>query len=153
MTALEIRRLTPSDADALSAMLTNSSSNYQRYFAPFPFDADFLKQMLAAARNDQFWGMSADAALAGMFMLRGFDEGYTVPSYGVSVAEKFSGRGLLKVSLAFSIAWCRLNDINRIRLTVHPDNVVAKNVYENIGFRCSSSEPGKHLVYFLALES
>lgn len=84
--------------------------------------------------KDHYWGIYAANELAGIFMLRGFDEGFEIPSYGVLIAKEFSGRGLSRLSLQYSIAFCKLNNIKTIMLKVHPDNIIAKNIYENFGF-------------------
>lgn len=154
LTPLEIRRLNPADAELLAAMLRSDSSEYQRYFAPFPFEPEPIRRMLTAARQDVHWGLFAGGELAGFFMLRGFDEGYSVPAYGVSVAERFSNRGLLKLSLSFAAAWCRFNGVDGMMLKVHPDNVVAKRAYERFGFRHDRIDVASgQLVYYLDLTS
>lgn len=153
MKGLVVRELTPPDADALSAMLLSASPEYQRYFAPFPFDEASIRKMLESACDDRYWAICFGRDLAGFVMLRGFDNGYEVPSYGVSICERFARRGLLKLSLSFVIAWCRLNDIPRMMLKVHPDNFVAKGAYERIGFSFDRAEPSSgQLVYYLDLE-
>ena len=134
-------------------MLLSASSEYQRYFVPFPFDTVSIRQMLESACDDRYWAICLGQDLAGFVMLRGFDNGYEVPSYGVSICERFARRGLLKLSLSFVIAWCRLNGVPRMMLKVHPDNLVAKRVYERVGFRYDRTESSSgQLVYCLDLE-
>jgi RimJ/RimL family protein N-acetyltransferase len=67
-------------------------------------------------------------------MLRGFDEGYEIPSYGVWISSKFSNRGLSALTLHHAFAFCKLNGIKILLLKVHPENVVAKKLYESLGF-------------------
>lgn len=108
--------------------------------------------MLSSARQDRYWAAYFGRELAGFFMLRGFDDGFEIPSYGVSVAERFARRGLLRLSLSFVITWCQLNGVERLMLKVHPDNVIARLAYERYRFRYDRTDPASgHLVYYLDL--
>jgi RimJ/RimL family protein N-acetyltransferase len=149
LTPLDIRPLRPGDAASLEEMLSSSSPNYLQYFKPFAFDDITLRKLLTAARRDQYWGIWHGPQLTAFFMLRGLDQGYEVPSFGVAVAEAHAGRGLLKLSLAFAITWCRLNRISKIMLKVHPANTAARLQYEGHRFEQTSIDPATgHLVYY-----
>lgn len=81
-------------------------------------------------------------------MLRGFDEGYSVPSYGVWISENYSNKGLSTFTLQHAISFCKLNSIKKIMLKVHPDNVSAKHIYEKHGFKQTGVDPKiHHLIY------
>ena len=134
MKALVIRPLTPTDAPHLSAMLLAQPPDYIQYFHPFDFDVETVRHLLAAARNDVYMGFFLDDELAGFFMLRGWDAGYTIPAYGVTIAQSFSGLGLATLSLDASKTLCRLHTAERLMLKVHPDNLTAKRLYEKSGF-------------------
>jgi RimJ/RimL family protein N-acetyltransferase len=69
------------------------------------------------------------------FMLRGFDDGFERPSFGVYIAEAFANRGLAKLALQYALVWCRLNHVAAVMLKVHPENHYARRVYEQAGFR------------------
>jgi RimJ/RimL family protein N-acetyltransferase len=86
------------------------------------------------AKRDRYWGIRWGKNLAGFFMLRGFDEGYERPSFGVFIVEAFSHYGLGKLALYYSLSWCRLNKIKAVMLKVHPDNIYARRIYEEAGF-------------------
>lgn len=87
--------------------------------------------------------------LVGFYMLRGFDEGYTTPSYGVWIAPEYSSKGLAKLTLSHAFAFCRLHRINKLMLKVYPDNAVAKKLFEKNGFVLSKAAPkNKKLVYY-----
>ena len=89
---------------------------------------------MAKVKEDKYFGIFTDNKLIGFFMLRGFDDGYNIPSYGVWIAPDYTGLGLAKLTLAFAISFCKLNKIKKIMLKVHPENVVAKRLYESMGF-------------------
>jgi len=134
MKALTVRPLTAVDAPLFSAMLSAQPAEYIQYFRPFDFDVETLRHMLAVARNDVYMGFFVDDALAGFFMLRGWDAGYTIPAYGVTIAQPFAGMGLATLSLDTSKTICRLREVKRLMLKVHPDNLTAKRLYEKTGF-------------------
>jgi RimJ/RimL family protein N-acetyltransferase len=129
--------LTPADAPELSRLLLAARPKYLAHFHPFPFDAPSLETRLRARRLDQYFALRCDGALAGFWMLRGLDEGYTRPAFGVFVAEEFAGRGLATRALRESIAWCRAHGIARLMLKVHPENIRARRTYDRAGFRFS----------------
>ncbi len=134
-------------------MLLDSPQEYQQYFTPFSFDSQTIRSILSQRVADQYWGIWVADALAAFFMLRGFDAGYEIPSFGVSVSHRFSRRRLLRLSVSFAIAWCRLNDVTTLMLKVHLNNTVAKREYERWGFRQSQTESPGQTVYRLQLDS
>jgi hypothetical protein len=74
-------------------------------------------------------------------MLRGWDAGYSIPSYGVFIREAFAGRGLSTMTLHMAISLCKRRGARTVMLKVHPDNVVAKKTYEKFGFVASGRDP------------
>jgi RimJ/RimL family protein N-acetyltransferase len=127
--------LTAGDAQELAALLRHARTDYVVHFHPFAFDEESVSAQLSAARADRFWAIRDGGALAGFFMLRGFDAGYARPSFGVFVAEKFAGRGLATQALAHALEWCREHGVEEAMLKVHPQNTAARSVYERLGFR------------------
>jgi GNAT superfamily N-acetyltransferase len=74
-------------------------------------------------------------------MMRGLDEGFPDPMYGVFVAQRFAGKGLARLTLAHAEAQCRLNGWKRLRLKVDPDNVRAYKLYQSSGFKFEKVDP------------
>ena len=92
--------------------------------------------------------MFLNEELIGFYMLRGFDEGYETPSYGVWISSKHANKGLSTLTLYHAFAFCKLNRIKTLMLKVHPDNSTAKNLYEKLGFKQTGiDERIKHLIY------
>lgn len=131
---LLITKLEPTDAEALSRLLSAETGSYLKYFRAFQFSHAAIQAILGEAARDQYWGIHINSELAGMFMLRGLDEGYEVPSYGVYISSPYSGRGLSRLTLDFATSWSLLNDISKMMLSVHADNLPARRVYESSGF-------------------
>jgi RimJ/RimL family protein N-acetyltransferase len=145
--------LTVAEAPALAGLLATERKEYLAHFHPFAFDAATLAARLHAAREDRYWAIHAGGELAGFCMLRGWDEGYSRPSFGIVVAETFAGRGLAREALAFCIEYCRARAVKTLILSVHPDNHRARRTYERAGFVRTGPKPGTdHDLYTLKIE-
>ena len=148
-----IKILTVREAESLSKLLSASDKNYSQHFIPFAFDLNTIKEILDKLTNDKFFGIYVDEILVGFYMMRGFDEGFKIPSYGVWISEKYSGLGLSKLTLQHAIAFCKVNNIKKIMLKVHPDNTIAKNIYEKFGFiENGVDEKNSNLIYYKNLD-
>jgi ribosomal protein S18 acetylase RimI-like enzyme len=91
-------------------------------------------------------------ALSGFFMLRGWDQGYEIPAYGVTIDIEHRNLGLGRLSLETSKTIARLEGAKKIMLKVHPDNTPARKVYESAGFVQSGVDPkNDNLVYHFNL--
>jgi ribosomal protein S18 acetylase RimI-like enzyme len=75
-----------------------------------------------------------DGHLAGYGMLRGWDEGYAIPSFGVAVGIRFRGTGIGRGLLRYAISRARRRGAASMILKVHPENANAKHLYESEGF-------------------
>jgi RimJ/RimL family protein N-acetyltransferase len=149
---IEIKKINPDFADTLSTLLQSSDKEYSKYFIPFPFEKKSIKKILSVSVKNSYFGVFVDNVLVGFYMLRGFDEGYKIPSYGVWISEKFSGLGISKLTLQHAIAYCKINKIKKLMLKVHPENSIAKNIYEHFGFRMEGTDPkNENLIYFKSL--
>lgn len=127
--------LAPSDSKELSTVLLSQNDEYSQYFSPFDFTHQSLEEILIKAVNDRYWGIRCGNSLAGFFMLRGIDDGYERPSFGVYIREQFSRRGLGKLALHYALSWCRINNIKSVMLKVHPENIHAQRIYTDAGFK------------------
>ena len=146
--SLEIIELTPDFASVLSKKLLEESRDYIGHFIPFDFSEDSIQKILRSKKADKFFGLFLSKELVGFYMLRGFDEGYETPSYGVWISSKYSNKGLSTLTLYHAFAFCKLNGIKTLMLKVHPDNSTAKNLYEKFGFKQTGiDERIKHLIY------
>jgi ribosomal protein S18 acetylase RimI-like enzyme len=67
-------------------------------------------------------------------MLRGWDEGYSVPSFGVAVGSAYRGRGIGRGLLLYAIEYARKRGAPAVMLKVHLDNASARHLYESEGF-------------------
>ena len=84
-------------------------------------------------------------------MLRGWDEGYAVPSLGIAVRTSAQGRGLGRLMMAHLHAEAGRRGATVVRLRVHPDNVRARRLYESLGYAYAGEDRGE-LVMLVDLE-
>ncbi len=150
---LVIRPFTAADPAPVAELLARSTDEYTRYFRPFEFEAGVLEALFTKSRRDQWFVIEVHehgaVAPAGFYMLRGLDEGFSDPMYGVFVAEQFAGRGLARLTLAHAEAQCRLNGWQRLRLKVDPHNERAHRIYQSVGFEFEQVDPKNEDQVFL----
>lgn len=136
---LSIRPFTESDCGPIAGLLQESDPDYLRHFRPFAYETSAISALVSQAVLDQWFVLEVEAPgsaqPAGFYMLRGMDEGFTEPMYGVFVAQQFAGSGLGRLTLAHAETQCRLNGWKTLLLKVNPDNLRAWRLYESSGFR------------------
>lgn len=148
MNHISVQSLELHDAEPLARLLVDGPADYSRYFHPFTFEAATIRGLLARARKDVYFGIATGSdsrlSLAGFYMLRGMDEGYADPMYGVFIGHRFQGQGLARLTLAHAESWCRVNGIARLLLKVHPENKRARQLYEGWGFKLVREDASNH---------
>ncbi len=118
----------------LCKVILSDEHSYRQYFEPFKITESQFLSLISSAESDQYRVILVDDRVAGFFMLRGLDEGFVIPSFGVYISSCYANKGLSKLALSYSIAWCIINNIKKIRLSVHPNNIHAIQTYIRAGF-------------------
>jgi ribosomal-protein-alanine N-acetyltransferase len=111
------------------------------YFHPHPMTPEHAAWVEAYDGQDVY--LWTDHAYG---FLRGWDEGYAVPSLGIAVATDSQGKGHGRAMMLrlHEEAWKR--GAPMIRLRVHPDNVRARRLYESMGYVEAGVERGELLM-------
>ena len=81
--------------------------------------------------------------MIGYGMLRGWDEGYEIPSLGIAIDPAQQGRGYGQRLMEFLHATARQHGAKRVRLRVHPDNHRAVELYRSLGYSFSGESDGQ----------
>lgn len=140
-----IRPFSEGDASALAGLLSQASEAYTRFFHPFAFETEVIENLTANSVIDQWFILEISEVKVtwpvGFYMLRGMDEGFADPMYGVFIAESHAGRGLARLTLAHAESQCRLNGWKNIRLKVDPANARAHQLYLACGFEFEAEDP------------
>lgn len=134
---MEIREISAGDAEQLSALFeTLASDPSAEFFRPHPLTADYARELVdgVQARRDRYFVAVEPGGFTGYGMLRGWDEGYQVPAFGVAVAPEARGHGVGRKLLRYALELARASHAPSVMLKVHPDNVDARHLYESEGF-------------------
>lgn len=151
--SLVIRPLNVGDAATLSTWLCTQPPAYARFFHPFGYDEDSVAGALAGQGQDVFTGLFWDGHIVGFFMLRGWNEGYEVPAFGILVDEQYRGCGLEMAALDTAKVICRLRNVPRLMIKMHPDNISARGVARKTGFAHTGVEAESgNLIYHYELK-
>lgn len=148
---LAITPMTPEDASVLQCNYRSEAEEYRQHFTPLSSLSE-LATSLESARQDRYWTLRVNGRAAGLCFMRGLDEGYGRPSFGVYISSEYSGFGLARAALAHCLAWARLSSIEKVLLKVHEQNDSARRIYESAGFRpCGTCADTGHLMMEKAL--
>ncbi len=106
-----------------------------RHFHPHPFDPANAQRICRHPGLDQYFALNVDDALLGYGMLRGWDEGFAVPSLGIYLESALRRTGASRAFMHYLHLAARLAGAGRIRLKVHPENVPALRLYRSLGYQ------------------
>ena len=93
-----------------------------------------LLRQCVSAKQDAFFTLLYNELLAGFYCLRGLDEGYARPSFGVYISSNSQGNGLARKALNDAYLWCQKHSISTLILKVAQQNQRARKLYEQSGF-------------------
>ena len=130
---IDIRAMTETDAGLLESLMAEEKPGYLQHFTAFK-EPDSLLMQCRLAQRDGFFTLLLDDRLSGFFCLRGLDQGYAMPSFGVYVASSFQGQGLARGALQAAEQWCRQQGIPLLMLKVSAYNKRANRLYQSFGF-------------------
>jgi ribosomal protein S18 acetylase RimI-like enzyme len=122
-------------AERLAALFErNRAAGVAETFDPFPLTAEQARRIAVEPRQDAYFLATLDGREVGLSMLRGFDEGYEMPSFGVFIDHESQGRGLGRALTAWTLAAARERGCGAVRLSVYADNPAALAIYASLGF-------------------
>jgi ribosomal protein S18 acetylase RimI-like enzyme len=131
-----LRDLTRSDEAALAAFFAdNNLPAIVKEFHPFPLDAASARRLCTHTGRDRYFVFEESGSLFGFAMLRGWDEGFAIPSFGILVHREHAGHGIGRSLTAHALTIAKEMSAPRVRLTVHRENARAVRLYGQCGFR------------------
>lgn len=150
---LEYRRLSPTDQTGLANLFAEIvSRGDDRYFHPHPFTPEEAAARCAYQGQDLFYIAVDDQAVYAYGMLRGWEEGYDIPSLGIAVAASARRTGVAASFMHFLHAAAARRGAPSVRLKVYPENVPARRLYERLGYRFEPDTSGEQFVGHFSLE-
>jgi GNAT superfamily N-acetyltransferase len=156
LASLAIERLSAVDANGLGRFFEALQRDAEslRFFHPFPLTPAFAALLCARQSEslDRHYITRYHDRLAAYSMLRGWDEGYTIPSFGACTHPGLRNAGLGHWLLAHALTETRAAGAGKLRLTVYKENLRAIHLYRKFGFVFSNKNE-RELVGVLNLDS
>jgi ribosomal protein S18 acetylase RimI-like enzyme len=146
--SLEFHVVGPADFTILAELFLDID---QTFFRPHPFTADEAGKIASHTGRDIYALLLEDGKAVAYGMLRGWDEGYPVPSLGIAVRTSDHGRGLGRTMMAHLHLEATRRGATVVRLRVHPDNSKARRLYESLRYAYAGEDRGE-LVMLVDLE-
>lgn len=149
-----LRPMAPADAPLVAGLIESQPAEYLRFFHAFGADRAAIADILERRKKDVYSGLFWQGSLICVFMLRGWDEGYDVPSFGLVVAADRRGREVLTVAMEAAKLISRLAGADRMMCKVHPDNIGATRGALRLGWIADSEEAATgNILYHFDLRS
>lgn len=120
------------------------------YFHPHPLTPDEAKKRAQYSGDDLYYVIMENEKVLGYAMLRGWDEGYEIPSLGIAMHPSVRGLGLGELLIRFLHAAARRRGCDKIRIRVYKQNAHALALYKKLGY-CFESKQAGQLVGYLTL--
>jgi len=135
---LTLARLTPWDAGTLASFFAILARDDEtvRFFHPHLLTTAAARELCerAGRRRDRYYLMRHRNVPIAYSMLRGWDEGYSIPSFGGCTHPGLRNAGLGQFLLMQAIRESQAAGAPRLRLTVYKSNERAVHVYRKLGF-------------------
>lgn len=144
MKGLEFLKLRPGHEGSLGDLFeVLGDDTVSRFFHPHPFTREEAGKRCRHEGGDLYYAISDGERFLGYGMLRGWDEGYEIPSLGIALHPEAQGKGLGRSFMHFLHAAARLRGAKRVRLKVYPENKAAVKLYESLGYRYPETSEGQ----------
>jgi ribosomal protein S18 acetylase RimI-like enzyme len=114
--------------------LFERNAGHAGFFHPFPLTAESARRITNEPRADRYFGALCASTLVGISMLRGWDEGFEVPIFGILIDRGHRGRGLGRWMTERTLDVARRLGSERVRLSVYASNATAVSLYTRLGF-------------------
>ena len=143
-----LKEIVPADITELTSFFNrNNTSSILQGFSAFPLKKETAILICSQNHLDKYYLYIEENIIKGFSMLRGWDEGYSIPSFGIFVDKDFQGLGLGSKILNLTLEKCRSLGCQKVRLSVFSSNKIAYKLYTNFGFyeieRSSTFNNGK----------
>jgi glycosyltransferase involved in cell wall biosynthesis/GNAT superfamily N-acetyltransferase len=134
------RIVQPADAAELADLFASIDP---AHFNPHPFTREEADRIAHYQGRDVYAALDVDGRFVAYGILRGWDEGFAVPSLGIGVRAECRRRGYGRQMMAWLAEEAERRGAAHIRLRVHPDNASARRLYESLGYAHAGTERGE----------
>jgi ribosomal protein S18 acetylase RimI-like enzyme len=144
--ALEIRLIRPADAGPLGDFFEELAVGQTAvWFHPHDLTREAADALARYEGHDLYYIELDGDEIVGYGMLRGWDEGFDIPSLGIAIADRHQGRGLGTLLMNFLHAAARSRGARAVRLRVAPANEVAIRMYRRLGYEFRGIDRGERI--------
>jgi len=114
-----------------------------KFFHPHLFTEEQIDRIVNHCGKDLYYVMIDGGAIIGYAMLRGWEEGYEIPSLSIIIDKACRENGFGKLFMSFLHSAAKRKGAKKIRLKVHKDNTHTYFFYRNMGYIFKSEEEGQ----------
>lgn len=152
--SMELVRLAPRWQDGLKIFFQElRECGDETFFSPHLADDISIRKVAGLNGKDLYYLLVEDEKVLGYGLLRGWDEGYSIPSLGVAIHPAVRGAGLGKLFMNFLHVLAFQRGASKVRLRVHKDNCKAINLYKSLGYVFEEdANQAEYLIGFKNLE-
>ena len=129
-------------SDLFCALSANGDGNF---FYPHPLTSEEARKLCRYSGLDQYFVATVKGRTLGYGMLRGWDEGYAIPSLGMATHPDARSQGLGEFLMLGLIQQGRNRRASQLRLTVDASRERFINFFVRHGFVFSPFKPGRLL--------
>ncbi|MBF6025874.1 GNAT family N-acetyltransferase [Lysobacter niastensis] len=145
--AIECVLLRPGREAALARFFTDlAAAGDDAYFHPHAGDVATLRVIAEQAGLDLYVVFVEGEAVRAYGLLRGWNEGYAIPSLGIAVHPDARACGLGSLMMEYLETMARHRGAPAIRLRVHQDNARAIAMYKRRGYALTPENDGARLL-------
>lgn len=144
---MQFRPATPADEDGLTGLFVAlARAGDERLFHPHPLTREAARhvcrhrEVTGDRPHDEYHvaivpsGDGATDTVVGYGMLRGWTEGYEIPSLGIAVHPDHRGCGIARQLMDHLHAVAAARGAARVRLKVYRQNLAAVRLYESLAY-------------------
>ena len=135
--SLAIEPLTEANVEELIEMLSHVDATHFAHAT-----RDSAERFLKETEDVHVLGRTGDEVVA-FGMLRGWREGFAIPSLGIAVRADREGSGFGRAMMEALHGLARSRGAPSVRLRVHAENHHARRLYESVGYREAGIERGE----------
>lgn len=133
--SLEVVRLVPQWQGGLRQFFRDlKESGDDVFFSPHPADDESIRRIASLNGKDLYYLLVEEGRVLGYGMLRGWDEGYQIPSLGLAIHPSVRGQGLGKMLMDFLHFLTARRGASKVRLRVCANNEKAISLYKRFGY-------------------
>lgn len=143
---IEIRQLKSKDFELFKDFFARIDQEHEKeFFNPHPFTDYQAKKLCEYQGEDEYYVLTVKGEIVGYGMLRGWDEGFEIPSIGLHIHKDFRSIGLGSLMMNFLHIVAKLRRASHVRIKVQKDNRIAKKLYDRFGYEFSE-KTGDYLI-------